>query len=292
MAFAPRGRAPERAAVEAWLASRPNWRVGADRASYYAPSTGVYFGCGWLDQVGAGPALVFELDVERSDVFGREAEAEVRALSAAFDLAADGFLASWRAANAIACRSAVDRPRRTLPAATNLAVWRWNAARDPYLDRLATIEMVPCVPPPVRLVAPPADATTVLTSVQWTGCTPIVLPEVDVVVVADERATRAIPMVALRPWLEGFPHRPAGHAFGRSGVVYDAGLPHWLIDFDVAPDALADAVRTLGTPRRLVAVLADDVLDRESVARHHESGSGPRPVEPTSTGWPSEASYR
>ena len=60
--FEPRGERPSRRRIEAWLVDRPWWQLGADRASYYAPATGVYFGIDWLPDTAPAP-LRFSVDL-------------------------------------------------------------------------------------------------------------------------------------------------------------------------------------------------------------------------------------
>ena len=294
--FRPRETRPTRPQVEAWLVDRPWWQLGAERASYYDPSTGVYFGLDWLDDRLDGTApLKFDLELFLPETFALQALPELCALVDAFSLdvvGADGepapfdpaaFLDAWRDANTHACGLQVDEldaPHGTLPRATNIAVWMWNRCRDAYGERLSTVEMLPCLAPPVRLMVPHGDRTTVLTAVIWTAASPIVLPEVDVVLAMEspELAPQVIPVVALRPWLDRFPHREAGHRFGRWGVVHECGLPHWIVDYDTPPTGLVEALRSLGSRRRLVTVAPHEVLDREMVriARERMSTEVPR----------------
>lgn len=284
--FRPRGVRPRRAAIEAWLVARPWWQLGAERASYYDPSTDVYFGLDWLDDDAPAP-MRFELELCLPESFAHEAVPEVAALAEAFSLDTvlpgrdpspfdpERFLADWREANAQVCAAQVgelDTPYGTLPRASNLAIQAWNRCREAYGERLWTVEMLPCLPPPVRLMVPYGDRSTVLTAVIWTAAQPIVLPEVDVVLAmeAPDLAPQVIPHVALRPWLDRFPRREAGHRFGRSGVIHACGLPHWIVDYDTPPAGLEEALRSLGTRRRLVTVAPHEVLDRETVRAARE----------------------
>ena len=306
--FEPRGERPSRQRVEAWLVDRPWWQLGADRATYYAPATGVYFGIDWLPDTAPAP-LRFSVDLVLPEVFAIEALREIEALVEAFalDLAGptgapphgggrfdpDRALLDWRERNTRACAeelrtrrtSELDAPPATLPRATHLAIWRWNRCLEAYGERLATVEMIPCVPSPVRLVVPHGDRTTVLTAVYWEAGAPLVLPEVDLVLAAEapDLAPVVIPQVALRPWLDAFERREAGTRFGRSGVIHDCGLPHWIVD-DVLPrsrvpsgEGLGDALRSLGSRRRLVPVGPHEVLDRETV-RSVERRDRPGPI--------------
>lgn len=289
--FVARGATPARAELERLLAQR-GWQVGGERASFYDPATGVYFGATWArpGTPGAGELpLALEVPVLRPDPVGRQAAAEILALSRAFDLgltgdpcapAAELFLERWRAHNAEVHLGAVDGdvPLRALPAARNLAIWSWNRARDAYFDRLSSVETTACCPAPVRLVALHPEDATVLTAVTWVEAAPIALPDVDLVLAVGEgdSVTRVIPMVALQPLLERFPRREADHRFGRSGVVYEVGLAHWIVDYDLPPDDLVEALRALGTHRRLVPVGPDTVLDRELLDAGRPNRTTPR----------------
>lgn len=269
---------------------RPWWQLGADRASFYDPATGVYFGIDWLTNDAPAP-LVFTLDLFLPETFVLQALPELLALTEAFGLDVEEpgravgpldpaeFLGAWRDRNAEVCGTRVgelDAPYGTLPRSANIAVWKWNKCREAYVERLATVEMLPCFPPAVRLVVPHGDRSTVLTAAVWMAGAPIVLPEVDLVlaVEAPDLAPRVIPAVALRPWLDRFPRREAGYHFGRSGVVHDCGLPHWIVDFEDPPTALVEALRSLGSRRRLVTVAPHEVLDRETVRIARERAIG------------------
>jgi hypothetical protein len=242
-------------------------------------------------------ALCVAAPLVRPDRIGREAELELRALGLSGvssggptpGLDPSAFLQAWRVQNAVAiARTLRDgEPRRSLPAAIHERVWRWNRARDAYFDRLSAVEMVPCAPGAVRLVAPQHDPVTVLTAVSWSDGAPIALPEVDLVLAVDgaDSVPRAIPLVALLPWLERFPRREAGYLFGRSGVVHDAGLAHWIVDDDLPAEELMAALRTLGAVRTLEVLAPGEVLDREQVEPVRAHPSDPGTLVPGSPGF-------
>ncbi|MEZ4241405.1 MAG: hypothetical protein R3F59_35685 [Myxococcota bacterium] len=196
---------------------------------------------------------------------GLEAEAILRASGPGVPDAA-AFLARWERENAdaVAALAADGRPRRALGREAGLRVWRWNRCLAAYAERLWAVELLPCTPVAVRLVAPQHDPVTTLTAVVWTEGEPVALPEADLLLAVDgpDAVPRAVPMVALRPWLDRLERRAASHQFGRGGVEWDAGLAHWIVDEDDAA-ALVGAVRELGAVRTLEPLWPREVLDRE-----------------------------
>lgn len=293
--------APTADALRAWLAARPYTTVTRGAVVWNDGAIGVSFRFELADDARPGTVPVsFVMDLPRPGIAALVAEVEVQALVAAFGLGVfdpqpegmadgiysrEGFLRGWRSANAAAhrdlLRGRADLPVPTLPAARNAAVVAWNRAREAYADRLAAVESLPCTVPPVMLLAPRGDERTVLTAVAWSG-EPTALPDVDLVLASapptvrdtpDPGPARAIPLVALRPWLTAFERRPADHRFGRHGRSHVAGLLHWIADTDARPGDLADdrpgrlgeALRALGTVRPLDPVPRERVLDRETV---------------------------
>lgn len=284
--FRTDGPGPALPAIRAWFASRPHTTVDGTTASYRNDATGVAFAFDLQDDGRLGVAPVsLVLPLLRPSVFVLEAEGEVAALVRAFGLRVldpqdsgveasydpEALLRSWHASNVAAHRSSGRPAERALPTATNVAVWSWNRAREAYDERLGTIDGLPCHAPAVALVSPAGDERTVLTAVAWCDGMPLALPEVDLVLAACEhgrgrdRAPRAIPLVALRPWLDGLPRRGADHRFGLGGMVHATGLPHWLVDTDAPPPGLLEALGSLGTTRRLDRLSPEQVLDRETV---------------------------
>lgn len=297
-------RPPATGAMRAWLAARPGATVTAEGVAFRDDATGVSSRYD-LDERG----VAFAMDLPRPGVAALVAEGEVQAFVAAFGLqvvdpqpdgmgdgrwSRDGFLRGWRAANAAAVRDRLrgraDLPVPTLSAARNAGVLAWNRAREAYGDRIAAVEDLPCTVPAVRLVRPRGDERTVLAAVAWSG-EPAVVPEVDLVLasapptvrdVPSRGEVRVIPLVALRPWLEGFERRPADHRFGRGGRSHVAGLAHWVADTDIRPGGLWDALRALGTVRALDPIAPEHVLDREAVEAARATfrtptGAVPRP---------------
>lgn len=143
------------------------------------------------------------------------------------------------------------------------AVRTWNDTRERYLERLGTVDGAACFPLPVFRVVPSDDPRAVLTAVEWTEGMPIALPEVDVVLASVSgvfatpiagRPPRVIPLVMLRPWLDRFPRLGPAHRFGLRGVEHDTGLVHWLLDYDVPPPGLLEALRTQGSERPVTRI--------------------------------------
>jgi hypothetical protein len=261
-------------ALEAWFATRAGYRLGADTVFYDNPDTGVYFAWVWGDPAGDG-LLALELKTGCAEFFLLEAEHEVEVLCRAFDLVLVEGTGSgcWRTENALVVAAQRENrlqsslpPLGVAPRASNNAVWQWNRVRTVYGDRLAMVESLPCsVPPVVWLMGD--RRSTLLTGVVWTDLLPIALPCVDVVLVVDSYAatTRALPHIALAPWLDRCEARGAEHTFGRGGGIFRAGLPHHLVDGEQA-DRLWEMARTLSNERVLRPVPADEILDREDLA--------------------------
>jgi hypothetical protein len=241
-------------AVRRWFSARPGYTVAGDRAWYENRVSGVYF------SFQLGPTLSFSLNYFRPDLFAREAEEEVSAVIAAFDLRLEpdrawspaAFLAGWREGNRRAHAVLAERetPVLTLPQATNLGVWRWNRAREGYLDRLASVEGRACFVPTLFLLVPEGGGP-VRTAVVWAEHMPLALPEVDLVLALNEPGGRplAIPLDALRPALATCERR-------------DGDLPHWFVD-----DPSAELLEILDTAGRFVPfrrVDPGEVLDRET----------------------------
>jgi hypothetical protein len=252
--------------LEAWFAARSGYRLGADSVFYDNPDTGVYFAWVWARSAADEQPISLELKTGCAEFFVLEAELEAEALCQAFDLVpAEGTGAGcWRAENHKVM--AGQSPVGAAPRANNNAVWQWNRVRAVYGDRLAMVESLPCsVPQVIWLMG--GRRSTLLTGVVWTDLLPIALPCVDVVLVVDSYAgtTRALPHIALAPWLERCDARAAEHTFGRGGAIFRAGLPHHLVDGEQA-DRLWEMARTLSCERVLRPVPADEILDREDLA--------------------------
>jgi hypothetical protein len=231
----------------------------------------------------------FNINYFRPSIFGLEAAPELAAFVEAFawdiedpqsegmgdgPFSVEGFLRGWNAGNRFGYRAFLGHaeteeslPRLSLPAELHRNIWRWNRAREAYMDFTGTIEMSAGFAPTVFLLQPEGEQRVVSAAI-WAEAMSCAMPEVDVVLAMNEPGTppRAIPQTELRALLDVFPTRPARHEFSLDGLSHDCGLPHWLVGPEDAPPALAEALRTLGEVRQFQRVAPDSVLDRELLA--------------------------
>lgn len=210
----PQG-SPTQEAFSHYFRPRPNYEVGENQAWYSNEDTGVYFSFEYTDGDDAKPdeeedpsltPLSFNMNYFRPHSFGLEAEPEVAAFVERFGLAvsdpqnegmgdgeysAAGFLRGWNAGNAFGYRAVLaqdpDEEVLTLPAARIETYWRWNRRVAERQEALGEQVFVP------RIMFFDVDGA-VRSAVAWTDGIPILLPEVDLVIVPREQ-------LAPRRWL-------------------------------------------------------------------------------------------
>jgi hypothetical protein len=275
---------PSADALRAWFDARPNYEVTEQQARYDDNESGVYWSFHFTGPVeGDAVPITFDLNYFRPGYFGLAAASELTAFVEAFRLSvsdpqadgmgdgaysAEGFLRGWNAGNASGHRAILalhpDLAPATLPAAVNAGVWRWNQAREAYMDLLGTIEMVCGFAPTVRRLRRGGEGR-VYTAAIWGGGIEIALPEVDLVLALNEigDTPRVIPLDALRELLADSPIREADHGLALDGRTWRAGLRHWLVD-PLSPTLKARLARE-GEPWSLEGVPPDQVLDAELV---------------------------
>lgn len=270
---------PSAQAIREYFSGRPHYDVRETQAWYENPTTGVYFS---FDFGGDAPSLSFNLNYNRPAFFGLEAEPEVTALVAHFDLGVEdpqmdgmgegpyspeGFLRGWNAGNrfGVSATRARGSSAPALPEATNTGVWRWNGMREAYLDALGSLELLPTFVPTIMLLAPEDDPTAVHTAVVWSNAMAFMLPRVDrILVKGSDESLCALSYEAVAPLVQSLPLRPADYTFKTGGRHWQAGLAHRVIEEDLRSGALFDLLTQGGEALpKLTRIAPDQVIDRE-----------------------------
>lgn len=234
-----------------YFGGRDRYELTENQAWYRNEDTGVYLSFEWDDDpdpelAKQGEELVaFNLNYFRPHIFGLEAEPEVAAFVAHFNLdildifdpqvegmgegpySGDGFLRGWNAGNRAAVRVwahhlSADTPL-TLPEAELTRTWRWNFGREELQERLGFNVFVP----KIMFIRQDGVVKSLTT---WADGIPLALPRVDMIVLArEELAPRHLFFfrrtgLALVPWdeaggaLEAFRHQ-------------DGDPEYWLLDY-------------------------------------------------------------
>lgn len=290
------GRPPLTAeAFEAWFQGRPHYTVSGGEALYENESTGVYFSFNFAseDEVEEEaeqedaeeeplPRLdaAFNLNYHRPHVFALEAEPEVAAFIAHFELevedpqnsgmgsgpySREGFLRGWNAGNVWSIRRATPMGEGwapaaplTLPSRDIERIWRWNHERAELQRQLGDAVFVP-------RISLMEEQGRLLTFAVWGDAIPIALPEVErVALVRDELArgwlfkrkeTALVDAATVATWVQAFPMK--GEALPYRLVTYDGKPPRELV-------RAVQQQPVLSGQMKLVAF--DQVLDAELVA--------------------------
>ena len=224
-----------------------------------------------VPNAGAIP-VAFNLNYFRPHVFGLEAEPEVAAFVNAFNLtvfdpqgemesseySAEGFLRGWNAGNEFAYRAILsqggDRELHSLPRDRIEAVWRWNHARQARQQAGDDAYFVP----KIFFTAGPV----VRTAAVWGDGMPILLPQVDLVLIARQelaprRWFRAAPDVAVLTW-------PEAERLLRPFATIPGDPSERLLQYDQPPAQLEQALRALAPARERPEMLpTDQVLNSE-----------------------------
>jgi hypothetical protein len=268
--FAPAGgKRLSLLALRAWFERRPGYTVSEREAAYENDSTGVYFRFD-LDVDGT-PA--FNLNYFRPHTFALEAAPEVSAFIGQFAVAVDdpqlegmgtgpfsveGFLRGWNAGNEFTFRAVKehrrDAPVHALPWARLEALWTWNRTRDERADGADVF--VPRISFGVR------DGQ-VITWCAWPEAIPVVLPEVDRVVLLNPDRPQEQQLSAL-PWAQIAPILP-------KGGVEATPVPHaWLVHDGEPPPATRRLFEEAepDVERPFEGLSPDVVLDAELVAKY------------------------
>lgn len=288
--FLSRQDGPTDSSLLAHFSKRPHYQVGGNQAFYSNEDTGVYFswdvGLEEVEEAEPGeqpppPSLVrFNLNYFRPHVFGLEAEPEVAAFVAAFDLpfndpqikgmgdgpyTSDGFLVGYNHGNefsysAILTQYGRSAAEHTLPTATIERCWLWNYHRSSLQAQLGEPVFVP------KIMFFQVSGR-LLPAAVWPDGIPSALPEVDLFVVprqelAPRRLFRAKNDIAL-----AYPPQAASILAGfpmREGPV-----PYRLLQYQHPPQEIADWVRNLQpNTSETNGVAVDSILNEELVNRY------------------------
>jgi len=212
---------------EGYFNKRNHYKVENKQAWYFNEDTEVYFGFDFVDsnqESGADESssyrpVVFNMNYFRPHAFGLEAEPEVAAFVAHFDLTVsdpqtsgmgdgdytkDGFLRGWNAGNEFGYLAITTHDSSqqylALPASIIDVLWQWNYRRDERQNALGQTVFVP------RILFLEHEGK-VKTTVAWGDGIPILLPEVDVVIVprqtlAPRRWLKSVQDIVVFSWTE------------------------------------------------------------------------------------------
>jgi len=250
----------------AYFKERANYKVSKKQAVYQNEDTAVHF----IWDAPEDEVCAFNLNFFRPHVFGLEAALELEAFTQAFgvtvtdpqaDEAAepaffnkDKFLQAWNDGNQFAYKSLLEEqtePVYSWPAARIRVVWEWNFGRPPESENGAEDIFVP------GIFAVKLDGKVLSVAVWPPGC-PILLPEVDLLLVP---VTLESEDVALVEWEE---IAPVVNPYREEA----AGLARYRLQFENWPDQIS---AFLGKERSPVGELngigLDEVLDLEMVQK-------------------------
>ena len=238
------------------------------QAWYGNEDSGVYFS---FDVSSESVAL--NVNYFRPSFFGLEAADEVTAFVDAFQptihdpqsegmgegpYSRDGFLRGWNAGNrfghrGILAQVAGSQTFHTVPAARLQALWRWNYQRDRTADYLNTVEMLPCFVPKIT---PVLIGGVFRTIVAWEANIPILLPDVDAIIVPGEDGLAIVDRIALDSALAQWRIRPVDTrlALPAREVVFDN---------DAVPPAITRAVAQHATAWAGEGIGWDQIHDEE-----------------------------
>lgn len=260
-----------------YFSNRPQYQIQNGRQAWYSnEDTGVYFAFELSDQVeeqdGEPRDASFNLNYCRPHIFGMEAEPEVSGFVGTFEpLITDpqvggmadgnysrgGFLRGWNTGNEFGCREIGKgkHPPHVLPSAVIERFWRWNFERGRKQEDVGETIFVPRI---MFFSLPEGVASCVA----WADAIPILLPEVDfVIIVRDGLAPRKFfkrkADRALIPWAQILP------AISSYGKVVEA-LAYHRLDFTSPPSRILSWIRGLSPYLgELNGIAASDILDRE-----------------------------
>ena len=200
-----------------YFAGRRHFTTRANEVAYQNPDTGVGFfiryesSQGFLARKSIGAAH-FELNYFRPSYFGLEAEIELTALVARFapriedaqingmgqgPYSSEGFLRGWNYGNVFAAGAILaSHPQHkvpVLPASKLLTAWKWNYNREQRLAQVGERQFVPSI-------MTVAVANTPSLVVVWALGMPVILPQVDYVMVGRDES--GVKRYGLAPWSE------------------------------------------------------------------------------------------
>jgi hypothetical protein len=268
LTLVPAGGALDAEAFEALFARRWHYQVEDGQAAYQNRDTGVYFLFDHEDG-----AVHFSINTRRSAIFAEEAAEELEAVfGTGFvdgngePFSAEAFREAWRAANveAVAALLAEGAEPLTLPARTNLAMWRWNRK---LMHSQAEIGPAMAAPPLVFFAGPDGNPRPTYV---WLVTMPMAKPPpAEAVLIADEVTPR------LRDRLLGQTPQPDTVGVLEIRRLRDLGFPAWRagehLVFHIPrgqrhPGMLATLAAAESYAKPVgAAIPIDQVLDRETV---------------------------
>jgi len=264
-----------------YFSARSHYAVNNDQAIYENEDTGVYFSFDYMSD--AGGSVSFNLNYFRPHFFGLEAAPEVAAFISAFNLSIDdpqndgmgdgpfsmeGFLRGWNAGNRFGYRAILSQDERpethVYPSADLERVWRWNSNRLALQDSVGDSLFVPRI-----MFMRGTDMARA--AIVWPDACPIYMPEADIVIVLrdelsttpavdDPREITVVEWANIEPVVNGYP--------------YDENHGHFRLEYDLAPSALSEFVRSLPMVQHdpAMGLASDSVLDAELVAEFTSAG--------------------
>lgn len=267
-----------------YFATRAIYEVNESQAWYANEDTGVYFTFDFSedandvaeasDDVPPLLPVAFKLNHLRPSAFGLEAAPELAAFVQRFDLLVSdpqisgmgdgdyseaGFLRGWNAGNAVGYRSLASDEARpdalTLPTSQIESLWRWNFDRNKRQDQVGEGAFVP-------RVFFFNDGGRVLTGVAWADGIPILLPDVDVVLVPRDRLAprkrlRSQKDVVVFSWAELEPLVQRFRCESGSPIAYE-------LFYETTPPEIDRVIREKALPKEAPTGLPfDQVLNRE-----------------------------
>jgi hypothetical protein len=280
--FKPRTGAVDQHQIAEYFSSRPNYKIEARQAWYQNKDTGVYFVFEMNENAAEGTEyypVALNINYFRPSYFIQEAEPEIAAFVRAFDIiVADPqthgmgtgeynpelLKSGWNHGNAFGYAAILGDPKNqknvvSLPSATLSYVWSWNFNRQRFQNYLGDSKFVPII----MFIVLEGD---VKTSAVWPDGIPIAVPKVDYLIVPRKKLAprRLFKTVEDRTIVELEHALPTLH---RHGTVDTDGT--LVLDYNVPTGEIAKYVTSLRLDQREVKRLtADQVLDRELVARH------------------------
>jgi hypothetical protein len=280
--FRPRSGEVTTAQFLDYFSARPHFRVEGSQAWYENEDSGVYFvfePASASEEGEPNYPFTFNINFFRPSYFIHEAEPEVSALVRHFDFTvmdpqaegmgegeyrAEQLISGWHHGNEFGYSAVLanqdDRPELfSLPKDTLHRVWKWNLGRDSLQDGLEEDQFVP------KVMFLQIDGETTTAAV-WPDAIPIVLPQVDWLIVGREE-------LAPRRFLR----KEKDSVFVRWGDIggliqkHDSRKRPGAFDlcYVKPPSDLADFVRGLVAAKpNVVGLSADRVLDRELVEKY------------------------
>lgn len=245
------------------------------QAWYENEDSGVYFSFGW-----SAERVALNVNYFRPSSFGLEAADEVTAFVEEFGPAIDdpqsegmgkgpysrdGFVRGWNAGNRFGHRAILSQTTEkfhTLPGARLQALWRWNYQRERTADYVNTLEMLPCFVPKVTPVLVGGALRTI---VVWDATIPILLPDVDAILVPREAGLVMVDRLAVDPALATWRIRPADDEIEGDMQL---GLPAREVVFEdgEVPPAITRAVEQHAKPWAGEGIAWDQIHDEELMA--------------------------